>query len=77
MDESLFIKHLFQIKRQKESKEEILSYIKEKTGIELEEGMITVSKNKITFQVSSIVRQRIFQKGIIKLLEEKGYEGKL
>lgn len=73
MDESLFIKHLIQIKKQKNSKEELLAYIKEKTGIELIENEITVSKKQITFTVSSVVKQKLHQKNIINVLEERGY----
>lgn len=73
MDESLFIKHLVQIKKQKNSKEEVINYIKEKTGIELEELNITVSKKQITFNISSTIKQKLHQKNINKVLEEKGY----
>ncbi len=73
MDESLFIKHLIQIKKQKNSKEEILNYIKEKTNIELTDEMITVSKKQITFTISSVIKQKLHQKNITKVLEEKGY----
>lgn len=73
MDDSLFIKYAIQIKKQKNSKDEIISYIKEKIRIELQEEMITVSKKQIVFQVSSVMKQKLFQKGIVKILEEKGY----
>lgn len=73
MDESFFIKHLIQIKKQKNSKEELLLYIKEKTGIELEEIMITISKKIVTFTVSSVIKQKLHQKNISKILEDKGY----
>lgn len=73
MDESLFIKHLIQIKKQKNSKEEILIYIKETTDIELEEEMITVSKKQVKFNVSSVLKQKLHQKNVSKVLEEKGY----
>lgn len=73
MDESFFVKYAIQIKKQKNSKEEVLLFIKERTGIELQEEMITISKKQITFTVSSIVKQRLYQKNINSLLEEKGY----
>jgi hypothetical protein len=73
MDESLFIKHLIQIKKQKNSKEGLLTYIKEKIGIELQEEMITISKKTVTFTVSSVIQQKLHQKNISKVLEEKGY----
>lgn len=73
MEESFFVKYAIQIKKQKNSKEEVICYIKEKTGIELEEGMITVSKKQILFQISSVMQQKLFQKNITKILEENGY----
>lgn len=73
MDESLFVKHFLQIKKQKNSKDEIIAYIKEKTGIELEEGNITIAKKEILFQVSSVVKQKLFQKNINDVLNEKGF----
>lgn len=76
MDESLFVKHFLQIKKQKNTKEEVLVCIKEKTGIELQEEMITVSKKQVVFQISSVIKQKLFQKNITKILEEKGYTTK-
>ncbi len=73
MDESFFVKYAIQIKKQKNSKEEVLLFIKERTGIELQEEMITISKKQLTFTVSSIVKQRLHQKNVNSLLEEKGY----
>lgn len=76
MDESLFIKHALQIRKQKNSKDEIITYIKEKTGIELHEEMFSILKKQVTFSTSSVTKQRLFQKNIIKILEEKGYTSK-
>ncbi len=73
MDESLFVKHLIQIKKQKNSKEEVINYIKEKTGIELSGEMINISKKQISFTISSVLKQKLHQNNIIKILEEKGY----
>ena len=77
MDESLFIKHAIQIRKQKNSKEEIISYIKEKIGVELQEEMFSVSKKEVTFSTSSVIKQKLFQKNIVKVLEEKGYITKI
>ena len=76
MDESFFVKYAIQIKKQKNSKEEVISYIQEKTGILLEEEMVTISKKNITFQFSSVIKQKLFQKNIIQILQEKGYTSK-
>lgn len=73
MDEGLFKKHLINIKKRENSKDEILIYIKEKTGVILEKKEIVVSKNKITLNISSVVKQKLFQKNIIILLKEIGY----
>lgn len=74
MEESFFLKYLNTIKKQKNSKEEIIVYIKEQTGIEIEEISITLSKKQIVFQVSSVVKQKLHQKNITKALESKGYQ---
>lgn len=76
MDESLFLKHFLQIKKQKNSKEEVINYIKEITNIELKEEMIIISKKQITFTVSSVLKQKLHQKNINRVLEEKGYIGR-
>jgi hypothetical protein len=73
MEEALFKKHLINIKNQKNNKEEISSYIKEKTGIELNEEDIILSKKQIKLNISSVIRQKLFQKKITDLLKQKGY----
>lgn len=73
MDESFFVKYAIQIQQQKNSKEEILDYIKEKTGIILQEDMIQVVKKQISFTVSSGMKQKLFQRDITSVLKEKGY----
>lgn len=77
MDESLFVKHFINLKQQKNSKEEIIIYIKEKTGIEIEETTINLSKKHILFQVSSVLKQKLHQINIAKILEDKGYTCRL
>jgi hypothetical protein len=74
MDESFFAKYALQIKKRNDSKDEIINYIKEKTGILLESETITLSQKKITFQISSVLKQKLFQKNIVKVLEEKGFQ---
>lgn len=77
MDESFFVKYALQIKKQKNSKEEIISLIQNSTGIELHDDMFTLTKKQIIFHVSSILKQKLFQKNIVKVLEEKGYTCKI
>lgn len=73
MDESFFLKYSLQIKKQKDTKEEVLFLIKEKTGILLEDHMITLLKKNITFTVSSVIKQKLFQKGVVDFLQSNGY----
>ncbi|MBP6948470.1 MAG: hypothetical protein KBC41_01275 [Candidatus Pacebacteria bacterium] len=77
MDESFFLKYSLQIKKQKDSKEEVLLLIKEKTGILLDDSMITLLKKNITFSVSSVIKQKLFQKDVSGILKENGYTIKL
>ena len=73
MDQSLFTKHLVNINKQKNNKAEILLYIKEKTNIVLEEKDIVLSKKQVKLNISSVIKQKLFQKNITGLLKEKGY----
>ncbi len=73
MDESLFIKHINQIKKRSNNKIEIILYIKEKTGIEVEEENISIKKKEITLNISSTIKQRLFQFKIKEELEKKGF----
>lgn len=77
MDENLFLKHLVNINKRKNNKEEIILYIKENTGVELDESTITLSKKIVTLHTSSVVKQRLFQKNITEILKQKGYTLKI
>jgi len=39
--------------------------------------MFSVSKKEVTFSTSSVIKQKLFQKNIVKVLEEKGYITKI
>lgn len=71
MDLSLFQKHFAQINRQKNNKEEVINLIKEKTGIDLDESMITLSKKEVTLHLSSVMKHKLFQKNVEEVLKEK------
>lgn len=73
MDEGLFQKYNNQINKQKNEKSEIVFLIKEKTGIELDEKSITVSKKEIKINTTSVLKQKLFQKNITDYLKQKGY----
>lgn len=73
MDEALFKKHLTNIKKQKNNKEEIVLFIKEKIGIDIDESTFTISKKEITFNLSSVIKHKLFQNNLEELLKQKGY----
>ena len=73
MDKNLFSKYTQQIKKQSNKKQEILSYIKEKTGIEIFETEIEIKKTIISFYISSSKKNTLHQKKIQEILKEKGY----
>ena len=73
MDEGLFSRYKKQIEEQKENKQDLIMYIKKYTGILLEDNEIQITKKEISLFVSSIVKQRLFQKNIEKILKERGF----
>ena len=73
MDQSLFKKHTNSLENRKNNKQEIISYIEQQTGVLLEEKNISISKKTITFHISSVVKQKLFQNKIEKLLLVKGF----
>lgn len=73
MDEGLFKKYSHQIQKRDTFKKEILSHIKNKTGVELEEKNITLTGKTIYIKTSSTVKQKLHQKNITKVLQEKGF----
>ncbi len=73
MDKGLFGKYIHHIQKQKSNKEDICIYIKEKTGIELQDKEIQLTKKQITLHISSVLKQKLFQNNIEKFLQEKGY----
>jgi tRNA splicing endonuclease len=73
MEENLFKKYKTVIDKQKNQKQTLITYIQEKTSIQLQEKDFLISKTSITFQVSSTVRSKLLQKNIYKYLIEKGY----
>ena len=73
MEDGLFNKYKKQIQKQKNEKKEVCDLIEEKTGIKIEESKITISKKSIQINISSVIKQKLFQKDITKVLKEKGY----
>lgn len=77
MDQGLFKKHIINLQKIKDEKQEVLILIKEISGIELQENEVLVSKKNITLQISSVKRSFLLQKKVKELLKEKGYETKI
>ena len=73
MDLGLFKKYSAQIEKQSASKQELLTYIFEKTGISLSSEEILIVKKKITLQTSSVKKSKLLQKSLTSFLQEKGY----
>lgn len=73
MEEGLFRKYATQIHKRKTTKKELLFFIKANTGISLKEEEVELLKNQIKISTSSAVKQKLFQKNITTLLQEKGF----
>jgi hypothetical protein len=73
MDQGLFKKHILTIQKVEDNKQEICSYIKERTGLLIQEKDVLISGKKIVIHVSSVVRSFLIQKNIEGLIQEKGY----
>lgn len=71
MDEGLFIKYKKQITHQKETKQTLCEFIKNQTGIHLQENELSIVKNQVTLHTTSVVKQKLFQKNIEKILITK------
>lgn len=77
MDESLFKKHLYTIKKNKDSKEELRTLIQEKLGISLDDEELNISKKVVIFNVSSVKKMFLLKNDIKSFLKEKGFISKL
>jgi type II secretory pathway component PulL len=73
MDEGLFSKHLLQLRKQKDAKTKIISFLEEKTGVSLEEKDFDISNKTVHLQVSSVKKAKLLQKNSGGLLSELGY----
>lgn len=77
MDEGLFRKHILHIQKQKDSKDELISFVKEKTNITLESQEISLSKNVVIIYTSSVKKSKLIQSKLKEFLGEKGYQLKI
>lgn len=73
MNEGLFKKHIQQILSRNNAKQKIILTIKEKTGIELDESEITLSKKVVVISTSSVKKASLLQKGSKDALTLIGY----
>lgn len=73
MNEGLFKKHIQQILLRNNAKQKIILTIKEKTGIELEESEITLSKKVVIISTSSVKKASLLQRGSKDALNLIGY----
>jgi hypothetical protein len=77
MDEGLFKKYSIQVQKNKDVKEELFTYIQEKTSLVLTVDEMSISKKIITIQTSSVKRSLLLQRNIKAVLLEKGYVVKI
>ena len=73
MDSNLFSKYTKQIHKQKDIKNELCLFIKEKTGITILDSEIEIDSKKIHLYTSSIKKNILHTKNIKEILKEKGY----
>lgn len=73
MDQGLFRKHILQIQKVHDIKDDVCAYIQEKTGVTINKEEIMVTQKIVTIQTSSVKRSVLLQKNIKALLQEKGY----
>lgn len=73
MNEGLFKKYTEQIIVRAHSKQKIITAIKEKTGIALDELEISLTGKTVHISVSSVKKATLLQKGIKETLKLIGY----
>jgi hypothetical protein len=73
MDEGLFVKHLRSLKVRTDNKKEIISLIKEYSGIDIEDEEIILKGKKCSLRVSSVKRSSLVRSKIQENLSKKGY----
>ncbi len=73
MDEGLFRKHLQVLHTRLHNKEQLLSLIKESTGVTLLEEEVGLEKKQITLFTSSTKKNTLLRKGLKDILASEGY----
>lgn len=73
MDQGLFVKHIQSLLSRSTAKKEIIAFLLEKTGVQVEEEEITLSKKNILLSMSSVKKTSLIQKGSKDILQGIGY----
>lgn len=73
MEGGLFKKYELRILKNKNDKQNIITYIEGKTGVCLHENEIVIEAKKIKIQTTSIKRSVLASKDIKTILKELGY----
>lgn len=73
MDQGLFTKHLKNILERDIAKQKIITLLFEKTGVQLEESELSLSKKNISLSTSSVKRSILLKKGMKELLQDNGF----
>ncbi len=73
MDRGLFAKHIHTVLARNSKKQEIILLLLEKTGIEIKEEELTLSKKKVSLSTSSVKKTALIKKGTEVLLQSLGY----
>lgn len=76
MDEGLFNKYTKTLRERNTAKESLIAKIKEKTGIQLQEEEINISKKQVIFLTSSVKKTALLGKNIKSILENEGFSFK-
>lgn len=73
MDQDLFKKYTKTLIQRKSQLDDIIIFIKQETGVELLPEEISIKKNKLSFQTSSVKKILLRNKNIEDFLYKKGY----
>jgi hypothetical protein len=77
MDLGLFGKYAAVLVKQKHEKDEIIECLEKETGVTFLSEEISIKKNILSFQTSSVKKMMLKKKSCEEALKEKGYSIKL
>jgi hypothetical protein len=73
MDEGLFAKYTRTITARNTTKQTIIETILEKTGIQVEQDEIVITKKEVALSISSVKKMALTKKNIEEVLSSLGY----